>query len=387
MASSLFTPYFSPSLSSLLTHIPPSTSLDSLSRTSPTRLINTALPNISLIELVSSADFASLYDALYRASFPRRTERERSDLIIERLAAQARGERAGLAPYRIVGLRDTHGEVVGAAQFSVLPVPPRRGSGSGSIPLGITTEADDDNVALRESSQFRYAVPYLQYLYVRPQNRRQDMSEVLHTMALAVASADAALMDIEDGISLSALDGGSLRMVPFTLFETEPPDHGEDHASRAYALERSKIHTSSGGAALILRRPKSHSHPQSYSHSQAQDPPTANEGVAQGDDEILSAHVQPGLEPSDPPLSLVWMIRPSPTSTPNKDYSLTKLGRSLIAAYYQSLRDEGFPKKNIHLAERIVGERCKGSTFELMPLADVKDFSMEKGYLDVDSEI
>ncbi|KAJ9615724.1 hypothetical protein H2200_001801 [Cladophialophora chaetospira] len=366
--TSIFTPYLSPSLLSLLSHLPPTTSLDALSRTSPTRLETTALPNISLIELVSSTDFETLYDPLYVASFPRRTERERSDLIIERLASQARGERKGLAPYRIMGIRDRNGEVVGAAQFSVLPVPPRHRNSSPR------TDGNDHHTHPgEESPSFKFAVPYLQYIYVRAQNRRQDMSEVLHTMVLAVSSADAALMEIEDG-AFSHGSGAVLRSVPFTLFETEPPDHGDDHASRAYALERSKIHTSSGGVALILRRRRASS--LTFSEEGDED--------GEGEDEILSAHVQPGLEPSDPPLTLVWMIRPSPTSTPDVDYDLTRLGKALIAAYYQSLRDEGFPEENIRLAERIVETRIRGSVFASIPLADVKDFSMEKRYLDMD---
>ncbi|OCT49288.1 hypothetical protein CLCR_04953 [Cladophialophora carrionii] len=371
---SIFAPYLTPPLSSHLSNLPPTIPLDSLSRTSPTRLQRTALPHIGTIELVSSADFEKLYDPLYTASFPRATERERSDLIVERLAAQARGERAGLAPYRIVGIRDHAGEAIGAAQFSVLPVPPRRagqGQGQGQETVVPTPDEDRDTGAHETSSRrsmsstVNFAVPYLQYIYVRAQNRRQDMSEVLHAMVLAVASADAAVMEFEDGAS--SLGAGSLvRTVPFTLFETEPPDHGDDHASRAYALERSKIHTSSGGVALVLRRPKPC---EGRSHK--------------GEEEILSAHVQPGLEPADPPLTLVWVIRPSPTSTPDQDYNLTRMGTALIAAYYQSLRDEGFPEKNIRLAERILEQRCKGSTFELIPLAEVKDFSMEKGYLDI----
>ncbi|EXJ57090.1 hypothetical protein A1O7_07434 [Cladophialophora yegresii CBS 114405] len=386
-APSIFTPYLTPSLSSHLSHLPPTISLDSLSRTTPARLQRTALPNIGAIELVSSANFQTLYDPLYTASFPRRAERERSDLIVERLVAQARGERAGLAPYRIVGIRDHAGEVIGAAQFSVLPVPPRPGgagqgqgheAGQGTTVVSISTPAEDrgGDVRARETaSQLRsiststanFAVPYLQYIYVRAQNRRQDMSEVLHAMVLAVASADAAVMDLEDGVPTLGADNPS-RTVPFTLFETDPPDHGDDHASRAYALERSKIHTSSGGVALVLRRPK------------RWEGRSDDNGA---EDEILSAHVQPGLEPADPPLTLVWVIRPSPISVPDKDYDLSRMGAALIAAYYQSLRDEGFPEKNIRLAERILEQRCKGSTFGLTPLADVKDFSMEKGYLDI----
>ncbi|ETI25874.1 hypothetical protein G647_02651 [Cladophialophora carrionii CBS 160.54] len=370
---SIFTPYLTPSLSSHLSNLPPTISVDSLSRTAPTRLQRTALPHIGTIELVSSADFEKLYDPLYTASFPRGTERERSDLIVERLAAQARGERAGLAPYRIVGIRDHAGEAIGAAQFSVLPVPPRRaGQGQGQPPAEgqgqetVGSTSDEETSSRRSiSSTVNFAVPYLQYIYVRAQNRRQDMSEVLHAMVLAVASADAAVMELEDGASSRGAES-LVRTVPFTLFETEPPDHGDDHASRAYALERSKIHTSSGGVALVLRRPK---RCEGRSH--------------QGEDDILSAHVQPGLEPADPPLTLVWVIRPSPTSTPDQVYDLTSMGTALIAAYYQSLRDEGFPEKNIRLAERILEQRCKGSTFELVPLAEVKDFSMEKGYLDI----
>lgn len=341
---SIFASKLSPTLVAHLSSIP----IDTLSRTAPARLKETALPNIGLIELVESTDFASLYDALYVSMFPRRTERERSDLIVERLAAQARGERRGLAPYRVVGIRDPNGEVVGAAQFSVLPLPVgsaaedhgeghSKGNGDDQD-QGLESRSNSDPASggSASASASRFAVPYLQYIYVRPQNRRQDMSEVLHTMVLAVAAADAAGMD--DGVG---------RTVPFTLFETEPPDHGDDVASRAYAHERSKIHTSTGGVALVLRRLR--------------------------DGKILSAHVQPGLEEGDPPLTLVWVIRQSPN--PGQPYEIKTVGRLLLAAYYQSLRDEGFPDQNIRRAEMMVAERCRGSVFYSMPLSDVRDFT------------
>ncbi len=330
-SESIFASKFSPTLAAHLRRANGrAVDVDALSRTTPERLAKTALPQIGLIELVGGEDFAQRYESLYVAAFPRRHERERTDLIVDRLVAQARKERKGLAPFRVVGIRDLKGEVIGAAHFSVL--------------------------SLGEDGDSSMAVPYLQYIYVRPQNRRQNMSEVLHTMVLAVATADA-----------------QQKVVPFTLFETEPPDYehrdGPDVdvnvASRAYARERSKIHTSSGGVALVLKR--------------------------EGDDnqEILSAHVQPGLEPGDPPLTLVWVIRPSPNLKPlgpdhhdhNDSYNIQTVGPRLLAAYYQSLRDEGFPEENIRLAERMVEHRRKGSVFHLMPLADVRDFT-DQGHLD-----
>jgi hypothetical protein len=404
---SIFSPYLSPALSSHLSHLAPSTTLDSLSRTPSSRLATTALPHISLIELVSASDFSQHYDPLYVEMFPKRAERESSDLIIERLQAEENGERDGLAPYRIVGIRNRQGEVVGAAQFSVLPVPPRRhplhpasttmedGGVTGKPGEGDSEEGDLVEVA-------RFAIPYLQYIYVHPNHRRQDMSEVLHTMVLAVASADANIMDEQDASNSSSTSistSGSAttrevlstgrrdkqrRTVPFTLFETEPPDHGDDHHSRAYALERSKIHAKSGGVALVLRRRrKAQPLVSALSNSDPAETKLSNGSVESEEDEILSAHVQPGLEPADPPLTLVWMIRPSPLFPSEKFLNLQSLGRGLVAAYYQSLRDEGFPEKNIKLAERIVSRRIKGSTFETMPLADVKDFTME-GYLDTE---
>lgn len=345
---SIFHPYLSPSLASHLSSIP----IDTLSRTPPPRLTTTALPNISLIELVSADNFTTLYDDLYKASFPRRAERENSDLIVRRLAAQSAGTRTGLAPYRIVGIRDHQGQAIGAAQFSVLPLPPthRRDNheasrlSSQSHNTHSDTHSDthththsDTANANANPTPASYAVPYLQYIYVRPSSRRQDMSEVLHTMVLAVASADA----------VKTISSPSPRTVPFTLFETEPPDHGHDATSRAYAKERSKIHTSTGGVAVVLRR--------------------------KSDGKILSAHVQPGLENGDPPLTLVWVIRQSPN--PQRPYDIKSIGRDLVAAYYQSLRDEGFPEDNIRLAERIVEERCQDSEFHAMPLADVRDFT------------
>ena len=290
----IFSLKLTPTLLALLDGI----DLQSLSRISASRLASRAIPHIGSIELVSSADFAALYDALYIREFPKRAERERSDLIVSRLAAQFAGEREGLAPYRIVGIRDSKGEAIGAAQFSVLPL---KGG--------------------------EFAVPYLQYIYVRAENRRQDMSEVLHTLTLAVTVADARIM--------------GERKVPFTLFETEPPGHGDDEESRAFSVTRAMVHTRGGAVAVVLVR----------------------EG------EEISPHVQPGLEEGDPPLSLVWAVRRSPA--PGREWMIEELGESLVAAYYQSLRDEGFPEENIKLAERIVEDRCRRSEWKLMPLDKV----------------
>lgn len=278
--------------------------LSSLSRVPEARVAERALPNIGLVELVSAQDFATLYDALYISMFPHQQERERSDLIIDRLQKEFAHQRSGLAPYRIIGIRDHDGKAIGAAQFSVLLLP------SGE-----------------------YAVPYLQYLYVRPENRRQDMAEVLHTMILAVATADAKVLNN--------------RSVPFTLFETEPAGHGKDGASRAVATQRAMIHTKSGAVAIMLRK---------------------------GSDGTLSSpHVQPGLEMGDPPLSLVWAVRRSRAVSVRDDgvVDVKDVGHGLIAAYYQSLRDEGFPEANIRLAESIVADRCKDRDFIVMPLSEV----------------
>ncbi|KAK5213460.1 hypothetical protein LTR72_000315 [Exophiala xenobiotica] len=339
---SIFTPYLSPSLHSHLSSCPPMPiDIDSYARTPLARLQATALPQIGVIELVSSPQtFTQLYDALYKSSFPRRAERERSDLITARLAAQAAGTRTGLAPYRIVGIRDKNNQAIGAAQFSVLSLPLPQPQ-----PLASTRSAARGAI---------FAVPYLQYIYIRPSSRRQDMSEVLHTFVLAVAAADAFTMarmasTSASSSSLSTTTTSVSVTVPFTLFETEPPDHGDDTLSRAYAAERSKIHTSTGGIALVLRR-------------------------RHGDHKILSAHVQPGLEPDDPPLTLVWVIRQSPNPA-SQNYDIKDIGKHLVAAYYRSLRDEGFPEANICRAERMVEERCKGAEFHLMPLSEVKDFT------------
>jgi GNAT superfamily N-acetyltransferase len=288
----IFEPKLTPELKQHLDGI----DLQALSRIDANRLTNRAIPNIGSIELVNSSDFAMFYDALYIREFPKRAERERSDLIVTRLAAQFAGERDGLAPYRIVGIRDEKGEAIGAAQFSVLPL-----------------------------SGGEWAVPYLQYIYVRAENRRQDISEVLHTMTLAVAVADARTM--------------GERTVPFTLFETEPPGHGDDEESCAFSVTRAQVHTKGGAVAVV---------------------------VVKGGEEQISPHVQPGLEVGEPPLSLVWAIRRSPR--PGREWRIQDVGRDLMKAYYQSLRDEGFPEENIKLAERIVEERCDGAEWRLIPL-------------------
>jgi hypothetical protein len=283
---------------SLRTHIS-GIDLQSLSRIPASRLAERAIPNIGIIELVDSETFDRKYDSLYIAAFPKRLERERSDLIVTRLAAQYAGQREGLAPYRIVGIRDALGEAIGAAQFSVLPL---------------------------EGGEF--AVPYLQYIYVRSENRRQDMSEVLHTLTLAVSLADAKLM--------------GERSVPFTMFETEPPGYGDNEESRAFSVTRANVHTKGGAMAVVLEK----------------------------NGEQISPHVQPGLEVGDEPLSLFWAVRPSPNK--GREWGIGDVGGALIKAYYQSLRDEGFPEENISLAEGMVGERFVGGEWKLVPLEEVR---------------
>ena len=291
----IFGPKLTPGMRTYLEGI----DLQALSRIDESRLASRAMPNIGSIELVDANNFAQNYDAIYTKDFPKQAERERSDLIVSRLAAQFAGERTGLAPYRIVGLRDGRDEAIGAAQFSVL---------------------------LLKGGEF--AVPYLQYIYVRSENRRQDMSEVLHTMTLAVAVADASQM-------------GS-RSVPFTVFEMEPPGYGDDEEGRAFSVMRAQVHTKGGAVAIVMER----------------------------NGEEISPHVQPGLEVGAPPLSLVWAVRQSPM--PGLDWRIDQLGANLVAAYYQSLRDEGFPEKNIRLAETMVENMCLGSEWKLIPLDQVK---------------
>ncbi|KAK5163779.1 uncharacterized protein LTR77_010453 [Saxophila tyrrhenica] len=292
--------HFSPRLHDLLKN----TDLQQLSRLPSPRLATTALPNIGLIELVSPQAFEKDYQPLYTTFFHGQ-ERENPSLITARLAADFAGQRSGLAPYRVLGLRDNAGEAIGAAQFSVLFLP---ATGTGA----------------------KYAVPYLQYIYVRPQNRRQDLSEVLHTLVLAVATADA-----------EALGGG--RTVPFTLFESEPTGYGTTEASKGTATERAEIHARSGSRALMLRGQ---------------------------DGRVCSAHVQPGLEVGEGPLTLIWAIRPSPAML-EEGWDVAECGKALVEGYYRSLRDEGFPEENIAVAEGIVGARMRGREFFGMALANV----------------
>lgn len=284
-----------------LQHLLKNTDFQQYSRIPLSRLQKSAFPNIGLLELVDAKAFESSYNDLYLSMF-HGGERERSDLITTRLEDDFAGRRASLQPYRIVGIRSPTGEAIAAAQFSVLML-----------------------------ASGQHAVPYLQYIYVRAQNRRQDLGEVLHTLVLAVAAAD-------------AIATGEDRIVPFTLFETEPPNHGTSESSRTNATERTTIHARSGSRAVMLR---------------AMDCSGA----------IISAHVQPGLEPEDGPLTLIWCVRTSPAM--RDDYDINTFGLALLAAYYRSLRDEGFPETNISIAERMAQLRCRGRKFIEMPLANV----------------
>lgn len=277
--------------------------LEALSRTPLKRFVEKSVPHIGVIELVSADVFSNVYNDLYISMFPHQAQREASRLIIDRLHNQFANQRKGLAPYRVLGIRDHQGKAICAAQFSVLLLP-----------------------------DTKYAVPYLQYIYTREQNRRQNMADLLHTLILAVSTAD------------SKTHGN--RSVPFTLFETEPAGYGKTEKDRANATQRAMIYTKAGAVAIMLRR--------------------------SSDGSLLSPHIQPGLEVGDPPLSLVWAIRKTPGIKLASDSpEIRDVGLSLIAACYQSLRDEGFPEANIALAEEIVARRCEGRDFVLMPLGDV----------------
>jgi len=84
---------------------------------------------------------------------------------------------------------------------------------------------------------------------------------------------------------------------------------------------------------------------------------------------LVSPHCQPGLEVDEPPLSLLWAVRKSPATQNAID--VAQLGHSLIAAYYQSLRDENFPEENIQRAEQIVAERYRDSEYVSVPLSEI----------------
>lgn len=292
--------HFDPRLYELIKDI----DLQQLSRIPSKRLRDTALPNIGMIELVSPEAFQSDYEGLFVSMF-HGGERERPELIVQRLRDEFGGRREGLNPYRVVGIRDPNGEAVGGVQFSSFML-----------------------------DGCPYTVPYVQYIYIRTQNRRQDLSEVLHTMVLAIATAD-------------AHSNGQGRTVPFTLFETEPSGHGVSHGDRETATERIKIHTKSGSQAVMLRAGKQDSEPGA----------------------IYSAHIQPGLEIGESPITLIWAIRPSPAV--QTLYEINEVGRSLVATYYRSFREEKFPEQNIVIAERMAKKRMCGRDFVLMSLADV----------------
>lgn len=262
------------------------------------------MPNIGLIEFVSPEAFQNDYQRLFVSMF-HRGERERPDLIVQRLREELSGQREAFAPFRVIGIRDSNGEAVGGVHFSSFVL-----------------------------DGCQYTVPYVHYIYIRPQNRRQDLSEVLHTMVLAIATAD-------------AHSNGQGRIVPFTLFETEPPGYGTSDGSRKTSTERIKIHTKTGSHAVMLRAGKQESDP----------------------DAVYSVHVQPGLEIGESPITLIWAIRASPVA--HITYDINAVGRSLVATYYRSFREEKFPEQNIAIAECMATKRMCGRDFVLMPLADV----------------
>ncbi|EME49072.1 hypothetical protein DOTSEDRAFT_67950, partial [Dothistroma septosporum NZE10] len=296
-------------LRALIQHI----DLTPLSRISPKRLAKTALPHLGCVELVSGSAYESDYDELYRSNF-QGGERERSELIVARLMDDTLDKRKDLTPFRVLGLRDPTRSAIGAAHFSVL-----------------FFEKND------------HAVPYLQYIYIRPENRRQDLSELLHTLVVAVTMA----LAIESG-SIDAVK------VPFTLCETEPAVRRDGAPQRAYAVNRSQIHSKSGSQALMLRR--------------------------KADGRVISAHVQPGLDVHEPPLTYIWALRANPAVELAFEGG-GGMGKSLISAYYQSLIDEGFPRENIAQAKRLAEARQQDDAeFCLLPLSEITTDM----YIDID---
>ena len=281
----------SPRLAADISHI----DIRAFTRIPPSRLLHTAVPIVGLIELVSADDFADKYNDLYMSMF-HGGERERTERIVERLYDEFAGTRVGRAPYRIVGIRNHASEGIGAAHFSVLPV-------NGQL-----------------------AVPYLQYIYVRPECRRRDISELLHALILAVATA-------------YATTSGLSPDVPFTMFETAPSYHNPA------AEGITKIHSRGGSMAMMLRRK---------------------------DGTLLTPHVQPGLERGEQPLTLAWVLRASPINKVALDDLLPRVGPAVGKAYYRTLRDEGFPEENVALAERIFSRREKHCEYCLISLADIR---------------
>ncbi|KXS96206.1 hypothetical protein AC578_2823 [Pseudocercospora eumusae] len=278
----LLTPKFEDKLHRHLAGI----NLACISRLSTQRLKENALPAIGLIESVTGPVFERHYKPLYLANF-HGAEREHPDLIVNRLNEKHSQRRRHKFPYWIIGIRDKSGHAAAAAQFSIF----LRG---------------------------RHAIPYLQYIYVRPQSRRKDLSEVLHTMVLAIAQADAAKHGTDPA-----------PQIPFTLCESAPAIHGSDAETKAAAAERLRIHAKSGSQALM-----------------------------------------PGLEIGESPLTLLWVLRANPASP--LTIADENLGKSIIASYYQSLRDEGFPEENIALAESLVeGRLSLDHEFCLIPLHEV----------------
>lgn len=238
--------------------------LTSLSRIPSERLAKTALPNVQCVELVPGPVYAKHYDELYRTNF-HGGERERSDLIVSRHIDGSLKQRAGLALFRIIGIRNPAGRAIGAAHFFVLFL---------------------ENCGP--------AVLYLQYIYIRPENPRQDLGELLHTLVLVVAIALASVRTVRDAIEIS-----------FTLCETELAFQADGGSMQGHAVDRSKIHSRSGSKALMLRR--------------------------KSDGRVLSAHVRPGLEINEPPLTYKWALRAKP---PSKLAFEKSMWRSLISAYY-----------------------------------------------------
>ena len=290
-----------PKFDSSLKHLIGDVNLTTLSRVSAARLEQSAIPNINRIEFVDSPKFLQAYNPLYLTNFHGH-ERERSAIIANRLAESFAGRRTHQSPFYVIGIRGKDGKAVGAAHFSIL------------VPESETV------------------IPYLQYIYIREENRSQLLSEVLHTIVLAVS-----LVHHTSGLRNSATN------VPFTVCETRP---GRPKAAVA-AVDTMKVHAKSGSQALMLR--------------------------SKLDGRLLSAHIQPGLEMHDPPTTLIWLLRGSPASDSdlNED-SLQSLGRALVAAYYKSLREDGVPERNVALAERVIEARYqRDCEFVQVPLSDV----------------
>lgn len=265
---------------------------------------------------------------LYEYAFPNSDEREDSELIAERIKSMQNitpelQERYGDRRFHAIAIVNKENQVVGYAQFSVLPF---GGEKDKVVAYGQYVAAADEE--------------FMQKQYEKPANfRRKGVYGALSMVGEVVSSREAAAMDYKNGFG-----GGYI--------ESEMLGQAEDPDDIRFTSTRLDIHASLGFKALVLELE---------------------------DGQIVNLHMQPKLSEDSQPVQLLMLYRPDNylSQPPSATIEIDKeIAASLEESFLQSLTAEGFDAKSIEEAREALRDKIsRTKRAVLMPVREVPDIT------------